>query len=135
LSGFEVEAVEGPRQIEDAVRIEANHPAERGGRAGETLESDVDARPRVRALLFDDVGEDTVAGRQRQPLDDALEQRFEPDDRVDVVARRVEADDHVPAAVGKALEDREEDLVVVVAGTVGLDAGSEVLRRSDRDGV
>ena len=49
-------------------------------------------------------------------------QLFEPDDRVEIVRRRVEADDDVAAAVGKTLEDGEQDLALVVAGTVGLNA-------------
>ena len=84
-------------------------------------------RVRARAcVLLDDVREHAVAGRQLEAPHDLLEQLLEPDDRVEVVGRRVEPDDDVAAAVREPFEDREQDLLLVVAGAVRLDARPEV---------
>src|SRR5262249_14932026 len=76
LAGFEVETVEAAPEVEDAVGVEPDHPRERRRGAGEALEPDIYARPLARAVLFDDIGEDTVARRERETFDDALEQRL-----------------------------------------------------------
>ena len=67
------------------------------------------ARACARARLLDDVGQHAVARRQLQTLDDRAEQLFEPDDRLHVVARRVEPDDDVAAAVRQPFEDRRRE--------------------------
>jgi hypothetical protein len=82
-------------------------------------------RVRRRAACCDDVGQDAVAGGERETLDGAGQQLFEGDDGVEVVGGGIEPDDHVAAAVGQALENREQDFVGVVAGAVRLDARSE----------
>ena len=61
------------------------------------------------------------------------EQILQAHDRLDVVARRVEPDDDVATPVGQPFEGRQEDLIFVVAGAVGLNAGPEVLGRADGD--
>ena len=53
------------------------------------------------------------------------------DDRLHVVARRVQADDDVAAAVGEPFEDRQQNVVLIVARAVRLDARAEVPRRAD----
>jgi len=53
-------------------------------------------------------------------------------DRLEIVGRRVEADDHVAAPVRETFENRKENLLFIVARTVWLDSGAEVLRGADR---
>ena len=132
LAGLEVTPGKAAREIEHAINVESDHPAERRRRAGQALETDVDRRALTRPRLLDDVREHAVASGQLQPIDDLEEQSFEADDRLDVVARRIEPDDDVATAVGQPLEDRAQDLLVVVAGAVGLDARSQVPRRANR---
>ena len=97
------------------------------------MEGDVDARVAACAVLLDDVREDAVAGRQLEDADDTLEELLEADDGLDVVSRGIETDDDVAASVRQSFENREQDLGLVVSGTVRLDARAEVLRRANGD--
>ena len=128
LPGLEVAAVEPARQVEDAVDVEADHARQRLRRPRQALEADVDWRALARPRLLDDVRQHAVPRRQLQPLDDAPKQIFQADDRLHVVARRVQPDDDVAAAVGEPFEDRQQNVVFIVAGAVRLDARAEVLR-------
>src|SRR5206468_12014208 len=56
---------------------------------------------------------------------------FRSHDAVHIVRRGVQADDDVAAAVTQALENREENLFVVVARTVWLNARSEMVRSEE----
>src|SRR5262245_16018022 len=114
LSRFEVQSVEVACQLRDVGYVATDHADEGARGAGETLEPDIDASEALRLPLLDDVGQDAVARRQLEAPDHLLEQLLEPRDAVDVVRRGVEADDDVAAAVTEALENREENLVVVV---------------------
>src|SRR4029077_10797560 len=65
--------------------------------------------------------------------DHSFEQRFQPHDRVEVVGGRIETENDVAAAVREAVENREEDLPLVVAGAVWLDACAEMPRMANGD--
>ena len=93
------------------------------------------ARARARLMLLRQIGQDAVPRRQLEPLDDLSQQVLEPHDGVELVAGGIEPEDDVAATAGEALEDGEEDLLFGVAGTVWLDARSEMVRRADRDAV
>ena len=133
LAGLEVETVEAAREIGDALDVESDDSRERFRRSCQALEAHVHPRMRPGARLLDDVGKHAEARRQLQSLDDGSEQLLEPHDRLEIVARRVQAEDHVAAAVGETLENRQQDLLLVVARAVRLDARAEVRRGSDRD--
>ena len=92
----------------------------------ETLESDVDPRVRLRRVLLDDVRQHAVAGRKLEAPDDLFEQLLEPNDRVEIVGGGIETDDDVAAAVRRALQNRKQNFLLVVSGTVRLDAGAEM---------
>ena len=79
-------------------------------------------------MLFGQIGEHAVACRQLEALNNPLQQFFEANDRLDVIAGRVEPDDHIAAAVREAFENRKQDLVFVISWAVGLDPGAEVRR-------
>ena len=129
LAGLEVEAAERARQLGDAVDVQAHHPGERPRRAGQALKADVHRGVALRRVLLDQVREHAEARRQFEAPHHLLEQLLEPDDGVEVVGGRIQADDDVAAAVRQPLEDREQDLALVVAGAVGLNARSEVSGR------
>jgi hypothetical protein len=131
LAGFEVAARKSARQIENAVDVQADHARERLRRPRQALEPDVNRRALSRARLLDDVREHAVPRGEAQPLDDAAKEIFQVDDGVHIVACRVQADDDVAAAVGEPFEDRQQDVVFIVARAVRLDARAEVLRRTD----
>ena len=128
LSGLEVAPGEPARQVQHAVNVEAHHARQRPRCSREALEADIDWRACARPRLLDNVRQHAVPRRQPQPLDDAAKQIFQTDDRLDVVARRVQSDDDVAAAVGEPFEDRQQNVVFIVAGAVGLDARAEVPR-------
>src|SRR5687768_3408149 len=86
-------------------------------------------------VLFDDIRQHAVPSGQLQAANSLFEQLFEPNDRVVVVCRGVEADDDVAAAVGEAFKDRKENFELVVAGAVRLNARTKVLRRAYGDGA
>ena len=104
LTRLEIESVEASRQIEDAVDIQRHHAGQRARRAGETLKPDVDACARARAMLFDDVREDAVASGKGEAVDNATQELFEMDNRLDLVARRIQTDDDVATSVRQAFE-------------------------------
>ena len=133
LTSLEVQAIEVAREIDDRVNIETDHPFQGTRRSRQALEGDVDARVAACAVLLDDVREDAVAGRQLEDADDTLEELLEADDGLDVVSRGIETDDDVAASVRQSFENREQDLGLVVSGTVRLDARAEVLRRANGD--
>ena len=133
LARLEIQPIEAPREVEHTVDVQADHAGKRPRRAGEALESDVDPRVRLRLVLLDDVRQHAVAGGQLEAPDDLCEQLLEPDDRVEIVGGRIEADDHVAAAVRQPLEDREQNLLFVVSRAVRLDARAEVPRTADGD--
>ena len=87
----------------------------------------------ARLVLLWQVGQHRVARRQLEALNDPLQQFFEANDRVDIIAGGVEPDDHVAAPIRQTFEDGEQDLVFVVSRAVGLDSRAEVPRRADRD--
>src|SRR5262249_51607347 len=87
----------------------------------------------LRVPLFDDVGENAEPRRQFEPPRDLFEKLLEAYYAVEVVGGRVEPDDDIAAAIAEAFEDREEDLLVVVAGTVRLNARSEMPGRANGD--
>ena len=122
LAGLEVEAAERARQVGDAVHVQAHHPGEGPRRAGQALKADVHDGVALRRVLLDQIGEHAEARRQLEPPHHLLEQLLQPDDGVEIVGGRIEADDDVAAAVRQAFEDRQQDLALVVAGAVGLNA-------------
>ena len=77
-------------------------------------------------MLLHDVGQHAEAGRQSQPIDEASQLFFEPDDRVDIVAGGVHSEDDVATAIRQPFEDREQDFLLVIARAVRLNARSEV---------
>src|SRR4029079_9904077 len=78
------------------------------------------------------VGEEAKRGRRVEPFDNLRQQPLEPHDGLDLVGRRIEPDDDVAAPERQSLEDREQDLLLIVPGTVWLDARPEMARRADR---
>ena len=134
LAGLEIERVETAGEIEDAVNVESDHSDQRPAGAGEALESNVYPRLCLCVALLDDVGEHAEASRQVEPSHDLFEQLFEPDDGVDFVCGGVQANDDVAAAVCEAVEDREQDLFLVVTRAVGLNPRTEMARRADAVG-
>ena len=125
LSRLEVEAIEGAGQLGESVDVKADHPGQRPRRAGQALEADIHACPQAGGVLLDDVGQDAEAGGESETFDDAGQQLLQGDDGVEVVGGGIEPDDHVAAAVGQTLENREQDFLWVVTRAVGLDARSE----------
>src|SRR6185436_6787497 len=133
LARLGIEAVEIARQVDHTLDVEADHPGEPARGAGEALEADVDARLRPRRVLLDDVRQHAVARGQLETPHHPFEQRLEPRDRVEVVGGWIEPENDVAAAVGDAVEDREQDFAFVVARAVRLDACAEMPRMPDAD--
>ena len=90
---------------------------------------------RRRLLLLDDVRKHAVAGRKIEPANHLFEELLEPDNRVDIVGRWIETNNHVSAAVRQSFENRKKDLLFVVSWAIRLDARAKVLRRTDGDTV
>ena len=90
---------------------------------------------RLRRVLLQNVRQDTVAGWKTEAPDDLFEQLLEPDDRIEIVGGGIETDDDVAAAVRQPLQDRKQNFLFVVTGTVGLDAGAEMRRAADGDAI
>jgi len=82
-------------------------------------------------VLLDQVRQHAEAGRQLQSPHHLLEQLLETHDGVDVVRGGIEADDDIAAPVREPVEDREQDLALVVARAVRLNARPEVRGAAD----
>jgi hypothetical protein len=135
LTGLEVQSGEPTCQLGDALHIEPHHASQALGGPREALEAHIHPGALAGLVLFDDIREHAVAGGQIKALHHLMQQSFQPHDGVQIVAGRVEADDHVTTAVAQSLQDREQDLLLVIARAVGLDAGAEVPRVADGDGA
>src|SRR5689334_22242441 len=98
------------------IHVQADHSGERLGRTGEALKADIKRRSRTSRSLLHNIRQHAVSRRQVQPLDDPAQQVFEADDGVNVIARRVDAEDYVAAAVTETFKDGKEDLFFIVAG-------------------
>jgi len=120
LSGLKVMRAEPTGQLRQFIDVQSDHPDERLARAGQALKTDVDARPRPGLVLLDDVGEHAEASGEVQPPNDALEQLLQPHDGVELVGGGIETDDDVPAPVAEPVEDREQNLFLIVSCAVRL---------------
>src|SRR5688572_15451724 len=119
------------REVQDAVDVEPDHARKSLAGASQTLESHVHTCAHLRCTLLDDVREHAEAGRQVESPYDLFEQLLEPHDRIDLVCGGIESDHDIAAAMRQAVEDRQENLLFVVAGAIRLNPRPEMTGHTD----
>src|SRR5262249_56520832 len=67
--------------------------------------------------------------------DHTAQQVFEPHDGVDIVTGGIHANDDIASAVGEAFQDGKEDLLLLIARAIGLDARAKMVRGAKRDAL
>jgi len=142
LAGFEIHHISAHRAAAQrqrrvarlAQQVQADAEARVGGLgARHRLEDEVDRQAGLDgADLLRDVGEHAALRRDREALDDVVQQAPESGEHRHAVRRRIDPDHCVAGAVHQSVQDGDRDGARIVGGVVGLQAHRHPPRQAER---